>query len=158
MDFNISKIRNDFLIKVREAGLDDQNQPVVTSIAEGGEPCRDVLRRAIKGEKLILASYCPFSTPGPYKEYGPIFVLAEHSDELINYDQVPFSLIKETNYFSDIFVLKAYDDEQSIFDAKLVHPEDADKVIANFFVHKEVDFIIARYAAYGCYALRIERG
>ena len=70
MKYQITPIRKDFLIKVRESGIDDQNQPIVHFIAEGGEPCRDVLRRAVAGEELILASYCPFSKPGPFKEYG----------------------------------------------------------------------------------------
>ena len=56
MNYKITPIRSDFLIKVREAGIDDQNQPVVTQVAMGGEPCRDVLRRANVGEALILAS------------------------------------------------------------------------------------------------------
>ena len=87
MKYQITPIRNDFLIKVRESSIDDQTQPIVHIIANGGEPCRDVLRRAVAGEELILASYCPFSKPGPFKEYGAVFVLANQSDESVNYEK-----------------------------------------------------------------------
>lgn len=64
MKIAIRPIKEDFLLKVREASLDDQNQKVVRLTAAGGEPCRDVLRRAKPGEELILASYCPFTVAG----------------------------------------------------------------------------------------------
>ena len=157
MNYQITPIRNDFLIKVRQAGIDDQNQPVVTTVAKGGEPCRDVLRRANVGEKLILASYCPFSKAGPYKEYGAVFVLAKQTDESVNYDKFPLPNNSISDYFGEIFVLKAYDKKESISDARLVTPANAEQIIAEFFQQEQVDFIIARFAAYGCYSLRLDR-
>jgi len=56
-----------FLQSVRTEGIDDLGQPAKHVVATGGEPCRDVLRRAAPGEPLILASFSPFSKPGPYK-------------------------------------------------------------------------------------------
>ena len=82
----IAAIPTRFLQRVRTEGLDDQGQAVKRVIAQGGEPCRDVLRRATAGEELILASFTPFSKPGPYKEYGPIFVLAQSADEAVRRD------------------------------------------------------------------------
>ena len=80
MKFQLLPLRQDFLHKARVEGLDDQGQPVRRyHSTEGGEPCRDVLRRARPGEEVILASYCPYEQDGPYKEYGPIFILAEPS-------------------------------------------------------------------------------
>jgi hypothetical protein len=157
MKYQITPIRNDFLMKVRESAIDDQNQPVVYITAEGGEPCRDVLRRAIAGEKLILASYCPFYKAGPYKEYGAVFVLANQSNEAVNYGSLPLPTNLQNNYFGDNFVLRAYDNDETIHDARLITSENADQTIADFFEHTKVKFIIARFAAYGCYALRIDR-
>src|SRR5438270_2200650 len=72
-----------FLNRVRLEGLDDLGQPVKRGDAQGGEPCRDVLRRARPGEKLLLASFTPFTKPGPYHEYGPVFVLEADSGEQV---------------------------------------------------------------------------
>jgi len=157
VNYQITPIRSDFLIKVRQAGIDDQNQPVVTTVAKGGEPCRDVLRRANVGEKLILASYCPFSKAGPYKEYGAVFVLADQANEPVNYDKFPLPTNSINDYFGEIFVIKAYDEQESISDARLVNPVNAEQTIADFFQQTQVDFIIIRFAAYGCYSLRLDR-
>ena len=58
-------IRASFVERARREGLDDQNQPVERHIAEGGEPCRDALRRARPGEALILASIVEKETGKP---------------------------------------------------------------------------------------------
>jgi hypothetical protein len=89
VNINIAPIPTSFLQQVREQGLDHLGQQVKRVRAEGGEPCRDVLRRARPGEELILASFTPFSKPGPYKEYGPVFVLANDPDETVAREQLP---------------------------------------------------------------------
>ena len=157
MQYRITPIRNDFLMKVRGSKIDDQNQPVVELIAEGGEPCRDVLRRARPGEKLILASYCPFYKAGPYKEYGAIFLLANESDELVDFARLPLTENKETDYLGEVYILRAYNSEESIFDAHIVTAETAEETINEFFEHSAVEFIHARNAAYGCYSFRLDR-
>lgn len=67
----IAPIPTAFLNRVRREGLNDLGQPVKRVEAQGGEPCRDVLRRALPGEQLILASFTPFTKPGPYHELLP---------------------------------------------------------------------------------------
>jgi hypothetical protein len=158
MPIVIRPIRNDFLLKVREAGLDDQNQPVARLVANGGEPCRDVLRRALPGEALILASYCPFTVAGPYKEYGPVFVLASPSAEFVDYQTLPLPKGLLTDYLRDQpFVLRAYSKAENILAAGLSRPAEAHELLTQLFANPQTDFVLARYAAYGCYACRIER-
>jgi len=161
MKYKIRKIREDFLLKLRTEGLDDLNQKVVHSIAQGGEPCRDVLRRARVGEELILASYCPFKQNGPYTEYGPIFVLANESTENVNYFQLPISTHLHTNekhdYLQKSFVLRAYNQKEEIIDAKVVSEDESQDILLQFLKNEETDFVIARFTAYGCYGLRVER-
>jgi hypothetical protein len=149
MPYQIIPLPADFLARVR-AGQDDQGQPVEFSIAEGGEPLRDILRRARPGEAIALASYCPFQAAGPYREFGPVFISAAPSPET-----VPFE--PERNYFSSTFVLRAYSAAERIVDAVLVAPDQAEEAIARLFGKPDVAFILARFAAYGCYACRIER-
>jgi hypothetical protein len=151
MPYQIIPLPAAFLARVR-AGHDDLGQPVEFSIAEGGEPLRDVLRRARPGEPIALASYCPFQAAGPYREFGPVFVGAAASPEA-----VPVESLHARDYFSSTFVLRAYSSAERIVDAVLVAPDQADDAIAGLFGRPEVAFILARFVAYGCYACRIER-
>lgn len=155
ISYRIVPLRPDFLQHAREAGLDDLQQPVEHHLAEGGEPCRDVLRRARPGERLILASYCPFSTPGPYREYGPIYILADDSGERAATDAMPLS--GEPPYLNRQFVLRAYSACERIVDAALVMPADAEATLQQFLLRDEIAFVVARFAAYGCFSCRIER-
>src|ERR1700737_2877453 len=117
---SIAPIPLSFLNRVRSEWIDDLGQPVKRLVAKGGEPCRDVLRRAQPGEPLILASFTPFTKPGPYKEYGPIFVLAHASDERIRRDTLP-PAGSPTDYLKEQFVVRAYSDAEEIIDAALIN-------------------------------------
>lgn len=157
MKYKIIPLTEGFLEKVRNQGIDDQNQQVETIIAVGGEPCRDVLRAAKPNEPLILASYCPFKIAGPYKEYGPIFVLKNQGEESFNDAQLPLPTGSDSDYLGQLFVLKAYCENERIVDSKLVSPNDANTILDEYFANENISFVIARYAAYGCYSFRVER-
>ncbi len=154
MPYHVIPLPAEFLARVR-MGQDDQGQPVEVSVAQGGEPLRDLLRRARPGERIALASYCPFKVAGPYKEYGPVFVSAQASAETPVLDRLP--LVPASDYLSRPFVLRAYSSAERIVDATIAAPELAGETIARFLATPEVAFILARFAAYGCYACRIER-
>lgn len=155
---HIQPIRPTFLQKVRATAQDDLGQAVEHHVAKGGEPCRDVLRRAKAGEKLILASYSPFSVAGPYKEYGPVFILAEESGEEIDLRNVSCSAnVADLCYLQAQFVLRAYSSKERIVDACVSSPEKAEGDLARMFSRPEVAFILIRFAAYGCYAARVNR-
>ncbi len=152
----VAPIPPSFLNRVRTEGLDDLGQPVKHVIAEGGEPCRDVLRRARPNERLILASFTPFSKPGPYKEYGPIFVLADDSGEEIHRDALP-PVGSEHDYLREQFAIRAYSEAEEIVDAALVKAADVQATVERFFSRPDAKFLHARFPAYGCFALRIDR-
>jgi hypothetical protein len=157
MKYKIIPVRADFLDKIRNAGIDDQNQEVEISYASGGEPCRDVLRGAKPNERIILASYCPFTKSGPYKEYGPIYVLENQGNEQFDDTKLPLPAGIDTDYLGDLFVLKAYCKNERILDSKLATPDDANTILDEYFNNAKVSFVIARYAAYGCYSFRVQR-
>jgi len=142
-----------FLARVR-AGADDQGQLVERHIAQGGEPLRDCLRRALPGEAILLTSYCPFTIAGPYKEYGPVFVSAS-PQPAPRLDTLPFD--GEQPYLGASFVLRAYSADERIVDATLSSTSSAAPDLNTFLARDDVAFVLARFAAYGCYALRIER-
>ena len=152
MTIQIAPLPQSFLDRVRNQGIDDLGQPVKRYIStEGGEPCRDVLRRARPGEEIILASYSPFTKETPYREFGPVFVLANPDD------QAPLDTLPTGGYLRDRFVLRAYSQEEAIVDAKMVTPDEADATIEQFLASPDVAFVHARFPVYGCFACRIER-
>lgn len=151
----IPALRDSFLDRARTHDLDDLHQPVRRSRAKGGEPCRDVLRRARPGEELILASFSPFTLTGPYKEYGPIFILANPSDEDVRRDVLP--LDGADRYLRDQFVIRAYSNREEIVDAALVTPSTASDAIERFLSREDVAFLHVRFPTYGCFAMRIDR-
>ena len=147
----IAPLPPEYLVRVR-AGLDDLGQPVERHIASGGEPLRDCLRRAMPGEAILLASYCPFTVAGPYKEYGPVFVSASPQPESPP-DALPLG--GERPYLGSSFVLRAYSREERIVDARLSNPGAAIDDLATLFERPDTAFVLARFPTYGCYALRI---
>lgn len=147
----ITPLPSQFLERVR-GGLDDLGQPVKRVVAEGGEPCRDVLRRARAGEELILASFTPFTRSGPYKEYGPVFVLANPGGETFDRSSLPLN-----GYLRERFVIRAYSESEEIVDAAMCAPRDAASTIDHFFERRDVAFLHVRFPTYGCFAFRIDR-
>jgi len=151
----VAEIPPDFLKQVRTEGRDALGQHVKRVIAEGGEPCRDVLRRANKGEELILASFSPFAKPGPFHEYGPVFVLANESAEAVERDVVPAG--EDGNYLQQRFAIRAYSENEEIIDAALVEPSDAQATVDRFFARADTSFLHVRFPSYGCFACRLDR-
>lgn len=113
------------------------------------------LRRARRGEVLLLASYCPFTLSGPYKEYGPVYVLAQASNETLDFRTFPAK--PQRDYLGAQFVLRAYSAQERIVDARLSTPDCAQQDLQALFAADSVAFVLVRFAAYGCYACRIER-
>lgn len=148
----IAPLPPEYLLRVR-AGLDDLGQPVERHIASGGEPLRDCLRRARSGEAILLASYCPFTLAGPYKEYGPVFVSASPQ---AGSPPAALPLGGERPYLGSSFVLRAYSREERIVDARLSNPGAAIDDLAILFDRPDTAFVLARFPTYGCYALRID--
>lgn len=154
MQISIAPIPATFLDRVRNEGIDALGQPVRRVVsATGGEPCRDVLRRARAGEALILASFSPFREKGPYREFGPVFILAAAGDEEVRREALPLT----RGYFRDHFVLRAYSPREEILDAAMVTPVEAEETLESFLAKPEVAFVHARFPLYGCFACRIDR-
>lgn len=153
MQINIAPVPAAFLDRARNEGIDALGQPVRRLVAEGGEPCRDVLRRARAGEELILASFSPFHVEGPYREFGPVFILADANEEEVSREALPVT----QGYLRDRFVLRAYSPREEILDAAMVTPDEAEETLKRFLGMEDVAFVHARFPVYGCFACRIDR-
>lgn len=152
----IAPIPDEFLHRVRTEGVDDLGQPVKRVIAKGGEPCRDVLRRAAPGEELILASFTPFRKVGPYREYGPVFVTAHASGDEPRRDALPRAGGAQ-DYLREQFVIRAYSEAEEILDAALVKAPELEEHVARFLASSDTAFLHVRFPTYGCFALRVDR-
>jgi hypothetical protein len=157
MNFWLQSLSADFLQRVRDTGTDAQGQAVQYLRATGGEPCRDILRRAKPGEEIILASFSPFSRSGPFREFGPVYIMAAESTEDIQRNVLPLPDGSDTAYFGEQFVLRAYNEDDAIIGATLVTAAIAHETLANYLDRDEVAFVDARFATYGCFACRIAR-
>ncbi len=145
-----------FLTRARVEGVDDLGQVVKRTVAGGGEPCRDALRRARPGERLILASFSPFSKPGPYHEYGPVFILENPEPPVSRRDRLP-RVGSPEDYLREQFVIRAYSADEEILDAELTPAADIGPMIDRFFDSSATSFLHVRFPTYGCFALRIDR-
>ena len=145
-----------FLTRARVEGVDDLGQAVKRTVARGGEPCRDALRRAKPGEPLILASFSPFSKPGPYHEFGPVFILENAEPQPTLLDRLPRAGSPD-DYLRDQFVIRAYSADEEILDAELTRAADIEPTIDRLFDSPATSFLHVRFPTYGCFALRIDR-
>jgi hypothetical protein len=60
-------------------------------------------------------------------------------------------------YLGASFVLRAYSTDERIVDAVVSSPPTARDDLQALLARADVAFVLGRYAAYGCYALRLER-
>jgi hypothetical protein len=156
LPFTVAPLRAAFLDRARAFGIDDQRQAIVRSVAQGGEPLRDLLRRARPGEEIILASYGPFAQPGPFREFGPIYISvhggAPEPDWI--FTRRPES---RDDYFQRQLTLRAYALTGAIADAAIVDFAAAPAQLEEFLTRPGVDFVDARFPVYGCFAARFTR-
>lgn len=150
--FAVVPLSAEFAHRIRTSRRDDFNRSVSISIAEGGEPLRDQLRRAAPGERIILCSYQAVPLPSPFAETGPIFISADMPDVApVWQDELP------PGYFPRALALRAYDARDCIIDSAVCEPAAAPDTIRTFLARPEVATVHARFAGHGCYACRFDR-
>jgi len=76
-DFEINAIDPARLDAIRAAGQDEEGNELSAHGAHGWEPLRCCLRKASRGEQVVLISYAPFTARSPWREVGPVFIHAE---------------------------------------------------------------------------------
>ncbi|MBS0662135.1 MAG: DUF1203 domain-containing protein [Verrucomicrobia bacterium] len=136
---------------VRRTGVDCLGHRVTPEVnLEEGRPCRLTLRYIRKGERLLLLSHSPFAHDHPYREIGPIFVLADGGQPYADIHRFPPDFDPTTRVF------RSYDAAERIVDARVGAP-DPDAVIADLFANPRAECIHVRSLTYGCYTFRIER-
>jgi len=150
--FKITPLPTSFVERVRATGRDDFGREVKATIANGGEPVRDELRRVAPGERIILCGYQAVALQSVFAEVGPIYICAETRNPApLAADELP------SGYFNRTFALRAYNTPDEIIDSTLVEPDDAHSQIKRLLARPDVSHLHARFAGHGCFACRIDR-
>jgi hypothetical protein len=123
----------------------------VVASDDTGYPERVELRAARRGEPLLLLNYEHQPMAGPYRSSHAIFVLEGATRAYEAVDQVPE--VMRVRHLS----LRGFDAQGHIAHAVLVPGTQAAEAVRQLFTMDAVRYIHAHYAAYGCYAARIDR-
>lgn len=99
-------------------------------------PCRDCLRFARAGERLVLFPYAAIPPGHPYSETGPIFVHAEPCEWYHANDEYPAE-------FRTGRVLRGYDLNYNMLDAEIVDGSEPEAIIENLLQKPETTFVDA---------------
>lgn len=150
--FVVTPLPDEFSGRIRRTLRDDFNRHVAVTIATGGEPLRDQLRRASAGERIILCSYQAVPLPSPFAAIGPIFISAEPAAPSAFWqDELP------PGYFLRTLALRAYDEHDCITDSAVCEPAAASAMIREFLGRAGVTHLQASFAGHDCFACRFDR-
>jgi hypothetical protein len=138
------------LFSLDAAALARRHAQRLTADACPGFPCRISLTDAAVGECVILVNFEHQAADTPFRARHAIYVRpGEQTYDAV--DDVPDQL--RTRALS----LRAFDDAGYMRDAKLVDGKLLEPAIGDLLDRPEVSYIQAHFAAFGCYAARIER-
>jgi hypothetical protein len=123
----------------------------VVADADRGFPCRITLDDAPAGERLILLNYVSHDAASPYRTAYAIYVSESGIEPAPFVDSLPPYLANRA------LSLRAFGADDYVTSARLVPDGEADAAIRSLFADPNVAYIMAHFAAYGCFAARIER-
>lgn len=154
MTFRISGLdpsQFSFLYGLTDEALESHQARRVIASDDVGYPERVELREARKGESLILVNYVHQPIRSPYQASHAIFVREGAVAAVDMIDEVPPVIA------SRMISLRAFDEHGCIDSAVLVEGTKVGHVAEQMLGKHSVAYIHAHYAAYGCYAARIDR-
>ena len=134
-----------------EASLKARGVIRVQADSDRGFPERVELRDARRGESLLLLNHTHQPADTPYRSSHAIFVREGATTPYDGYDEIPDVLRIRT------ISLRGFDRHHHIASAALIDGTKLAEAIGQLFAMSAVSYIHAHYAAYGCYAARIDR-
>jgi hypothetical protein len=151
ISFRVTAIPTEVAERARSSDRDDYDNALFPrEQSEDGAPCRHCLRRARKGERLVLFSHSPFEQRNPYNEVGPVFVHADGCPQYATLDALP---PEQRNPL----VLRGYDAGQEIVRTAIVVDDDTEARVDSLLRDPQVAFVHARSLTSGCYFYRVDR-
>lgn len=116
-----------------------------------GFPCRVTLEDAEPGEPLILVHYEHLPVDTPFRASHAIYLREGATDAACHVDAVPDQFRRR------ILSLRAFDATGMMIDADLVVGTQADSAIVRLLADRQVAYLHAHFAKFGCFAGRVDR-
>jgi len=139
------------LYGLSDEALATHNAVRVIASDHTGYPERVELRNAREGESLLLVNHTHQPANSPYRASHAIFI-REGATQAVGFtDEVPEVMRTRT------LSLRGFDERDHIVSAVLVDGEDLQDAIERLFALSSVRYAHAHYAAYGCFAARVDR-
>src|SRR6266567_1204985 len=139
--FEIVPIATAVAERVRAERVDDHGNPVVPVVCrDGGHPCRHCLEDAVPGETMLLFSYSPVQTAGPYREIGPIYVHERPCARYAAGRHIPAQLRRR------LLALRGYDARGDMVESDVVEGKDMDRLLDRLLARSDVAFVHVRNA------------
>ncbi len=124
----------------------------MTADRAGAYPCRVSLRRAEKGEELVLVNHEHHAAPqSPYRAKGPIFVSRAAAEAASFTGELP-PMMRDV-----MLSLRAYDGDGLIVEAEVCEGPYADFAIRRLLKNERVACVHAHFARPGCFAAAFVR-
>jgi len=117
-----------------------------------GAPCRVSLTDAAEGEELLLLNWEHQPAATPFRSRHAIYVREAASMPFDGIDTSP------PVFAGRMLSLRCFDDGGMMVTAELVQGEESAPTIRRLLGLDSIAYIHAHFAAYGCFACRIDRG
>lgn len=117
----------------------------------GAWPCRLSLEDAKPGEEVWLANYRHLDHNTPYDGSGPVFVCPQRMPVKSEPNEIPSFFLNRG------LSLCMYDRSHHLIVVQVTEGRSAEVAISELFAQKEGQYILAHFAAAGCFACRILR-
>ncbi|MGC4035458.1 MAG: DUF1203 domain-containing protein [Chitinophagaceae bacterium] len=155
--FKIVPVSEMYAEKIRETGIDNFGNEVVSQVATGKGPCRVSLKPFEKGkDERFLISHSPFAIDNAYNQPGPIFINKKPVEAYKDVYRFPPEIKADKKSFP--LSLIGYNAEQFMVFTQLVGDKDVDLLIEEIFdTHPEVDYLHARNSQACCFICKIEK-
>ncbi len=136
-------------------GPDFHGAPPERHVSDGDDvPCRHCLREVAAGEPYLVLSFCPFPTPQPFAEVGPIFLHAEPCAAYRTGGELP-AMYRG----GEARIVRGYGQDDRIIygTGKVVAPEEITAYAADLLTRPAVAYLHVRSSTNNCFAFRIDR-
>lgn len=122
------------------------------AVRAGSYPCRVSLKRADKGEELILINHEHHAAPhSPYRARGPIFVSRGATEKREYIGELP-PMMRDV-----MLSLRAYDSRGFLVEAEICEGPYADIALRRMLSGERIAYVQAHFARQGCFAAQFAR-
>lgn len=139
------------LFSLDDAALAERRAVRVTATSNRGFPCRVSLEDAREGEQLILLNHVNHDVATPFRTAYAIYVRAGAQEP------EPYVETTPPVFEGRTLSLRGFDPDGMLRDARLAAPGEADGAIRALFGAREIAYIHAHNATFGCFAACIDR-